>query len=258
LPLFAKHFKIKINMKRLVVCSFALLSVVSAVNAQTKKAPVKAPVKKAVAAAPVMKNLLDSFSYAAGLNIANNMKEQGISNVNPAMMQRAINDVFQNKPTLLTHEVASMKLQEQLAAFQQKKSAGEKAKGEAFLAENKKRKGVISLPNGLQYEVISAGEAGGAKPTAADTVVVHYAGTLIDGKPFDSSIERGEPATFPVGGVIRGWTEILQIMPKGAKWKVFIPSDLAYGDRGAGAAIPPGATLVFEINLLDIKPAAVK
>lgn len=242
-------------MKQLVVCSLALLSVISSVNAQTKKAPVKAPVKLAVPNT-VMKNLLDSFSYAAGLNIAANMKEQGISNINPALMQRAINDVFQNKPKLLTPEIANMKLQEQLAAFSHKKSAVEKAKGQAFLAENKKRNGVISLPNGLQYEVLTAGDPNAIKPTAADTVVVHYVGTLIDGKGFDSSVERGEPATFPVGGVIRGWTEILQLMPKGSKWKVYIPSDLAYGDRGAGGAIPPGATLIFEINLLDVKPAS--
>lgn len=224
-------------------------------NAQVKKSVAKPAAKPSVTVV-VMKNLLDSFSYAAGLNIAGNMKEQGINKVNAAMMQRAINDVFENKPKLLTPEMANTKLQEQLAAFATNKSAGEKAKGSAFMAQNKTKPGIKTLPNGLQYEIITAGDPAGAKPSAADTVVVHYAGTLIDGKPFDSSIERGEPATFPVGGVIRGWTEILQMMPKGSKWKVFIPSDLAYGDRGAGHAIPPGATLIFEINLLDIKPAA--
>lgn len=243
-------------MKHFVVCSFAFFSVVSSVNAQTKKATVKLPIKAAVTNT-VMKNLLDSFSYAAGLNIAKNMKEQGISKINPALMQRAINDVFQNKSKLLTPEIANMKLQEQLAAFSHKKSAGEKAKGQAFLAENKKRNGVVTLPNGLQYEVLTAGDPNAIKPTAADTVVVHYVGTFIDGKAFDSSVERGEPATFPVGGVIRGWTEILQLMPKGSKWKVCIPSDLAYGDGGR-PGIAPGATLIFEINLLDVKPAASK
>ena len=146
-------------------------------------------------------------------------------------------------------------LQQKLQEFAQKKSSAQKAKGEAFLAVNKTKPGVTSLANGLQYEVLKAGEANGAKPTAADTVVVHYTGTLIDGTKFDASVDRGEPATFPVGGVIRGWTEILQLMTKGAKWKVAIPSDLAYGDRGAGGAIAPGAALVFEIELLDIKPA---
>lgn len=239
-------------MKYLVVCCLAFSAILS-VNAQAKKSPVKTPVTGVIQNI-ILKNLLDSFSYAAGMNIAVNMKQQGISKINPAIMQRAINDVFQNKPKLLTHEIAGMKLQEQLAAFTQKKSAAEKAKGVAFLMENKKRNGVISLPNGLQYEILTAGDSSAVRPTAADTVVVHYAGTLIEGgEPFDSSIKRGEPATFPVAGVIRGWTEILQLMTKGSNWKVYIPSDLAYGDRGAGAAIPPGATLIFEINLLDIK-----
>ena len=242
-------------MKSVIAVAAALVICLS-IQAQVKKPVAKTPAKPAVTVV-VMKNLLDSFSYAAGLNIAGNMKEQGISKINPAMLQRAINDVFENKPKLLTPEMANVKLQEQLAGFAANKSAGEKSKGQAFLAKNKTRAGVKTLPNGLQYEVLTAGDPAAPKPTAADTVVVHYAGTLTDGKPFDSSIERGEPATFPVGGVIRGWTEILQMMPKGSKWKVFIPSDLAYGDRGAGHAIPPGATLIFEINLLDIKPAGI-
>lgn len=242
-------------MKRLIMMA-AGLTIALSINAQTKKPLAKPAVKPSVTVV-VMKNLLDSFSYAAGLNIAGNMKEQGIHKVNAAMMQRAIIDVFENKPKLLTPEMANLKLQEQLAAFASKKSEGEKSKGQAFLLQNKTRAGVITLPNGLQYEVLTAGDPAGPKPTAADTVVVHYAGTLIDGKPFDSSIERGEPATFPVGGVIRGWTEILQLMTKGSKWKVFIPSELAYGDRGAGHAIPPGSTLIFEINLIDIKTAGL-
>ena len=242
-------------MIRIVVCSVAMFALITPVLAQTKKAPVNATVVK-TEPKPVMKNLLDSFSYAAGLNIAANMKHQGISEVNPVLMQRAINDVFQNKTPLLTQEIANMKLQEQLAAFQAKKSGAEKVKAQAFLDANKRRAGVTVLPNGLQYEVLKAGNPNEIKPKATDTVVVHYTGTLIDGKPFDSSVERGEPATFPVGGVIRGWTEILQMMPKGSKWKVFIPSDLAYGDRGAGADIAPGAALVFEIELIDVKPSS--
>jgi FKBP-type peptidyl-prolyl cis-trans isomerase FklB len=117
---------------------------------------------------------------------------------------------------------------------------------------------VITLPNGLQYEILKAGDATARKPLATDTVVVNYKGTLVDGTEFDNSFTRGEPATFPVNGVIRGWTEILQLMPKGSHWKVFIPSELGYGDRGAGGAIPPGAALVFEIVLEDIKGAAIK
>ncbi len=246
-------------MKKTALCLMAVVTVSFAVNAQTKKPvtkPVAKPVAKSVVVAPLMKNGIDSFSYAVGLNIATSMQQQGVTKINGTLMQKAIDDVLNNRKKSLTEEQANMCLQQKIQEFAQKKSSGEKMKGDAFLAANKKRPGVISLPNGMQYEIITAGEPNGMKPTAADTVVVHYIGTLIDGTKFDASVDRGEPATFPVGGVIRGWTEILQLMTKGAKWKVAIPSDLAYGDRGAGGQIPPGAALVFEINLLEIKPAA--
>lgn len=239
-------------MKKILVLSAAYLFVISA-NAQVKKAGANPPVKPQ----PVkLKNMIDSFSYAAGMNIAANMKEQGITEINASLMARAMEDAIKNRPTLFTQEQANMTLQEKLQEFTKKKSGAEKAKGEAFLNENKKRSGVISLPSGLQYEILQSGEANGMKPSASDTVVVHYAGTLIDGKEFDSSVKRGEPATFPVNGVIRGWVEILQLMSKGDKWKVYIPSELGYGDHGAGGSIAPGAALIFEINLIDIKPAA--
>lgn len=198
---------------------------------------------------------MDSFSYAAGLNIAENMKSQGISGLNSFFMMMAFEDVLNNKPLLLTAEQANMTLQQKLQEFSKKKSDALKAKGLAFLAENKMKKGVIALPSGLQYEVIKAGDPNGIKPTAADTVVVDYVGTLIDGTEFDNSIKRGEPATFPLGGVIKGWTEIVQLMTKGSKWKVYIPSELGYGERGAGGSIPPYSTLIFEITLIDIKQA---
>ena len=245
-------------IKNLLVC-FIALACYSGTFAQPKK-----PVAKntTVSPSPAMKTLLDTFSYAAGLSIAQNMKDQGITSLNAEMMKRAIDDVFKNRKPLMSHELATNKLQEQMQKFMEKKSAaeaaqagGEKAKGTAFMNENKKRKEVTTLPNGLQYEVLKAGDANGAKPLAVDTVVVHYTGTLIDGTKFDSSVDRGEPASFPLNGVIRGWTEILQLMPKGSKWKVTIPSDLAYGDRGAGGTIKPGSTLIFDIELLDIKPA---
>lgn len=247
-------------MKKTALCLMAVVTVTFGANAQTTKPGVKKPVSKTtpakrVLAAPLLKNGMDSFSYAVGVNIASSMKEQGITNVNGALIQKAMDDVFKSRPTSLTLEQCSMTLQQKLQEFQQKKSSAQKAKGEAFLAANRAKPGVKVLPNGLQYEILKAGEQGGTKPTAADTVVVHYVGTLIDGTKFDASTDRGEPATFPVGGVIRGWTEILQLMTKGAKWKVAIPSDLAYGDRGAGGAIAPGAALIFEIELLDIKPA---
>jgi FKBP-type peptidyl-prolyl cis-trans isomerase FklB len=130
-------------------------------------------------------------------------------------------------------------------------AAENKTKGEAFLAENKKKEGVVTLPSGLQYKILKAGE--GPKPTAEDSVKCNYRGTLIDGKEFDSSYKRNEPATFPVKGVIKGWTEALQLMPVGSKWQLFIPPDLAYGERGAGELIQPEATLIFEVELLSIE-----
>ncbi len=241
-------------MKKFVVCLMALSAVTYAVNAQTKKTTAKTTVATKTAT-PVLKNLLDSFSYAAGINIATNMKTQGISHINTAMMVKAIDDEFKNNPKLMTPEQCSQKLQEQMQSFSQKKSAGEIARGKAFLASNKTRPGVISLPSGVQYEILKAGVADGLKPMAIDTVVVHYRGTLVDGTEFDATMGKGDPITYQANGFIKGWTDILQMMTKGAHWKVYIPSDLAYGERGSGA-VPPGATLIFEINLIDIKPAA--
>lgn len=243
-------------MKTLAIVALLLISC-DIVNAQVNKTtPKPAP------AQPVMKTLLDTFSYAAGISIAQNMKDQGITNISAEWMKRAIDDVFKNKPKLMSPDLCNQKLQEQMQVFIEKKNAEEAAKagvekaaGEAFLANNKKRKEVVALPNGLQYEVIRPGEPDGIKPQAIDTVVVHYTGTLIDGTKFDSSIDRNEPTSFPLNGVIRGWTEILQLMPKGSKWRVYIPSDLGYGDRGAGGLIKPGSTLIFDIELLDVKPA---
>jgi FKBP-type peptidyl-prolyl cis-trans isomerase FklB len=239
------------------ICLFALaLTVSQAVDAQTKKTNPSKPVKTELA--NPLKNGLDSFSYSVGVSIAQNMKDQGIENLNLPLMMQAFDDVFKNKKTLMSSEQCNSTLQQKLQEYNQKKSSAQKEKGIEFLAANKKREGVISLANGLQYEVLTAGNPAGMKPTAADTVVVHYVGTLIDGKEFDNSVKRGEPATFPLGGVIRGWTEILQLMTVGSKWKVYIPSELGYGERGAGATIPAYSTLVFEINLLDIKPAVKK
>lgn len=238
---------------------FLALTVGCAVNvtAQTKPAVKKTTSTKItpVVSGPQLKNSLDSFSYALGMNVAQNVKEQGMNSVNSALIQRAFDDVFKGKPELFSPEVAMNILQAEMHKVTANKSAGEKAKGTAFLAENKKRKGVITLPDGLQYEILKEGEPNGIKPRAIDTVKVDYVGTTIGGEEFDSSIKRGEPTEFPLNGVIKGWTEILQLMPVGSKWKVFIPSDLAYGDRGAGAAIPPGATLIFEITLHEVKVA---
>ena len=252
-------------MKKTTIGIFVLLFVGMTTQAQTKPAPKPVaktsakPAAKPAVVAPLLKSGLDSFSYAVGLNIAASMKQQGVTSVNGTAMQKAIDDVLKNRTTLLTNEQANMTLQEKLQEYAMNKSNAEKERANLYLANNKKKPGVISLPNGLQYEVITAGDPNGMKPTPADTVVVHYSGKLIgETLPFDESYGRGEPASFPLNGVIRGWTEILQLMTKGAKWKVTIPSDLGYGDRGAGAAIPPGATLIFDIELLDIKPAVIQ
>ena len=240
-------------MKKVFIYVIAAACTAGVVSAQSKS-----PVKKGTAAMPaksLMKNLNDSFSYAAGMNIALSMKDQGITNLNNALLQKGLQDVFNNQKLLLTKEQANMCLQTQLQIFAKKKGDEQKAKGNLFLTANKLHKGVIVLPSGLQYQILEAGDPAGIKPTAADTVVVDYAGSSIDGIEFENSIKNGQPATFQVGGVISGWTEILQLMTKGAHWKVVIPSELGYGERGRGAAIPPNSVLVFEITLKDIKPA---
>ncbi len=249
-------------MKRifLTVCAFAITGI--SVTAQTKAKP-KAPAKPAATAAAKLgaaafKNTSDSFSYALGMNVANNLKQQGIEDISYAAMQRAMEDIFKKRTCSLNDQQANMVIQERLQANSLKKSGAEKAKSAAFLEANKKRAGVITLPSGLQYEVIKKGDGASPMPKLTDTVVANYAGTLIDGKEFDNSYKRGEPLTIPVGSVIRGWTEILQLMHTGDKFKVYIPSELGYGERGAGADIPPGATLIFDMELLGIKPAVVK
>ena len=203
----------------------------------------------------VMKNNIDTFSYAVGMNVAQSMKNQGVDHINGALLVSAMEDVFGGKQTKLTEEMANENLQSTIQAYMKKKADAAREKEQGFFTENKKRPGVIALPNGLQYEVVKSGN-GGSKPKAVDTVKVNYRGTLTDGTEFDNSYKRGEPAEFPLNGVIRGWTEILQLMSVGDSWKVYIPSELGYGERGAGGAIPGNATLIFEIELLDIKPAS--
>ena len=247
-------------MKKILFCAVLGCFSQSVLHAQDNKVKNKTiPVKpcKEKPSPLGLESGLDSLSYAIGINIANDLQQRGIEELNLDVMKKGFEDVLKNKPQLLTKEQCGMTLQQKLQEFAQKKSMAMKQKGIDFLNKNKERKEVISLPNGLQYEVLQSGEENGMKPKAVDTVVVDYVGTLIDGKEFDNSIKRGEPATFPLNGVIKGWTEILQLMTKGSKWKVYIPSELGYGDRGAGGTIPPGSVLIFEINLRDIKPAGV-
>ena len=197
------------------------------------------------------KSSRDSFSYALGLSMANFYKQQGITDINNEMMLKAINDVKNGKPALDDQQANACIMNHMQAARSQKASGAKKA-GQAFLAQNKTKQGVVTLPSGLQYQVLREGT--GPKPTANDQVKCHYIGSFIDGKEFESSYTNNQPATFPVGGVIRGWTEALQLMPVGSKWKLYIPSELGYGDADNGP-IAGGSTLVFEVELLEIVKA---
>ena len=199
----------------------------------------------------------DKVSYALGMNIAASLRRQPIE-INPDVLAQGLKDGMAGGKTLMTEDEARATLTQLQAEMQTKQAEkmrlateNNKKEGEAFLAANKTKEGVVTLPSGLQYKILKAGT--GPKPTASDTVVCNYRGTLINGTEFDSSYKRGEPATFPVGGVIKGWTEALQLMPVGSKWQLFIPPDMAYGTRGAGGDIGPNATLIFEVELLSIQ-----
>jgi FKBP-type peptidyl-prolyl cis-trans isomerase FklB len=225
--------------------------------AQTPAAPTPQTAPAASQNNPALPTQKDKVSYAIGMNIGNGLRKQGVD-VDPNLLKQGLQDTLSGGKTLLSEDEARATLtdfQNEMRKKQQEKmqQAAEtnKKDGEAFLAANKAKAGVVTLPSGLQYKVLTPGA--GAKPTASDSVVCNYRGTLIDGKEFDSSYKRGEPATFPVGGVIKGWTEALQLMPVGSKWQLVIPSDLAYGARGQGPDIGPDSTLVFEVELLSIQ-----
>ncbi len=192
----------------------------------------------------------DTVAYALGVSIAENLKMQGLDSVNIEALCQGMMDV-RGATAKMDAEKANAYLNAYFGKRQAKKSEAQKVDGEKFLAENKNKPGVVTLPDGLQYVVMKEGT--GPKPKATDKVKTHYHGTLIDGTVFDSSVDRGEPITFPVGGVIKGWTEALQLMNVGSKWKLFIPSDLAYGEQGAGGVIAPYATLIFEVELISIE-----
>jgi FKBP-type peptidyl-prolyl cis-trans isomerase len=204
-----------------------------------------------------LKTPKDKNSYAMGMNIGTGLRKQSID-IDPAILARGLKDAFSNGKTLLTEDEekailtqlqGEMRKKQQEAAL--KVGEANKSEGLAFLLANKTKDGVVALPSGLQYKVLQEGT--GPKPTATDQVVCNYRGTLLDGTEFDSSYKRGQPVTFPVTGVIKGWTEALQLMPVGSKWQLFIPADLAYGDRGAGPQIGPNATLIFEVELVSIQ-----
>jgi len=195
-------------------------------------------------------NDVDSVSYSLGVNIGENIKAQ-FPDIDLKNFELAIKDVLDNKKEPKISGADAQKIiQDFFKKQQEKASESIIEEGEKFLEDNKKRNGVITLESGLQYEILKSGE--GAKPSLEDQVTTHYHGTLIDGTVFDSSVERGQPATFPVGGVIKGWTEALQLMAVGSKWKLFVPYSLAYGERGAGPQIGPYTTLIFEVELIKI------
>ena len=193
---------------------------------------------------------MEKISYALGLNIGSNLIGAGVKEIDFAKFFKAIEDSMGQKELEMSVEEAQQLLNSYFGEIQEKQAESQIKAGAVFLAENAKREGVTTLESGLQYEIITEGN--GEKPTEDQSVVCHYHGTLIDGTVFDSSVQRGEPATFGVGQVIRGWVEALQLMPVGSKWKLFIPHDLAYGAQGAGQAIAPYSALVFEVELIDI------
>ena len=206
---------------------------------------------------PAFKSQKEKISYALGVNIGKAMKQEGMD-IDLTVLLKGIEDARGDGKLAMTDEELAatfQAFQKEMAAKQAEKgkmlAEKNKTEGETFLAENKKKEGVTTLPSGLQYKVIKAGT--GKTPKAEDTVVTHYRGTLLDGTEFDSSIKRGEPATFNVKEVIPAWTEALQLMKVGDKWQLFVPAALGYGEEGAGRMIGPNATLVFEVELLEIK-----
>jgi FKBP-type peptidyl-prolyl cis-trans isomerase len=232
-------------MKKILFVALCL-AVLKADAQKTKPAPVKKP----VATTPPLKNLTDSASYAMGVSMATFYAQQGVQNINPALVSQAIRDVYAKKNLAISDAQCNDIIMKLMDNRQQEKLKPSIAASKKFLEANKKRPGVKTTESGLQYEVITEGT--GPKPTAADEVTVNYVGTLMDGTEFDNSYKRGQPISFNLGGVIKGWTEGVQLMPVGSKYKFYIPYELGYGLHGTGP-IPGAATLVFEVELLSIK-----
>ncbi|HEY6271035.1 MAG TPA: FKBP-type peptidyl-prolyl cis-trans isomerase [Terriglobales bacterium] len=243
----------------LILTAMAALCIVAAMG-QNSAVP-NAPAPKNQAGQPdnsPFKTPKEKQSYALGMNIGDTLHRQSID-IDLAIFQQGIKDAIGGGKTQMSEEEAShvlTQLQAEVRAKAEEKqkqlAATNKTAGDAFLAANKTKEGVVTTPSGLQYKILTPGN--GPKPLATDTVSVNYRGTLIDGKEFDSSYKRGQPATFPVNGVIKGWTEVLQLMPVGSKWQVFIPANLAYGEQQRGPDISPNSTLIFDVELLSIKP----
>lgn len=196
---------------------------------------------------------MDKLSYSLGMMLAENLKQQGFTDIQEEDLKNGLDDAFSGKQPQVSATEAQTIINDYFQNKQAETFKSNVEEGKQFLSENGKKEGVVTLPSGLQYKVTVEGS--GAIPAATDEVTTHYEGRLLDGTIFDSSIKRGQPATFPVNGVIQGWQEALQLMPIGSKWTLYVPSELAYGERGAGQDIQPYSTLIFDIELLDKKPA---
>jgi len=222
-------------MKKLIVTLGVLSAATFSANAQIK-----------------LKSTLDSISYSIGVNIARSLQQQSLDSIDPYIMVKGINDLLGSRQLDVEESKGGMLIQRYMQDTKNKKLNENKGISEKFLAQNKTKKGIITTASGLQYEILTKGT--GPIPKSTDKVTVHYVGTLIDGRKFDSSIDRGQPATFPVTGVIKGWVEALQMMPVGSKWKLYIPSDLAYGQNPQpGGIIEPNMALLFEVELIKIE-----
>lgn len=235
-------------MKKIFVAGLAVFTL--SASAQKKTPPKKTTPVKSTPVTSAFKNLGDSASYAIGLTVANFYKQQGFKNLNTALIAKAITDIQSNRKPVMDEAQANEIIMFYIDPEMRNRVMPVIEAGKTFMANNKKRAGVKTTASGIQYEVLK--DAQGAKPLATDTVVVNYAGTLINGTEFDNSAKAGKPIEFPLNRVIRGWTEGLQLMPVGSKYKFYIPYNLAYGVNGTGP-IPGGATLIFEVELLQIK-----
>lgn len=247
-----------------ILSLFVLGAFVSFTQAQAQpstKAPLKKPspiktatkpVAKVAASAAIFKSSADSASYALGIRIAQNLKSQGLDPLVAAMFQKGISDGFAGKKSVIADELLDLCIGNYQQKLSAEKSSVAREAGKAFQAKMAKKPGVVTLPSGLQYEIIKNG-TDTVKPKLTNKVKCHYHGTVISGEIFDSSVERGEPVTFPLGNVILGWQEGLQLMTVGSKWKFYVPADLAYGDQQKGDKIAPGSLLIFEVELLGVE-----
>lgn len=243
-------------MKKAVLILAAIALIFTSADAKEKKEKKSKKTQASAVVEPVFKNDVDSMSYALGMNVGNDFAKNlkgipgGKSNID--LLIKGFATAMKGDSTLMTAELAGEYFKDYITKAQTKEQDAKKLEGQQFLSENMTKEGVKTTESGLQYQILTAAE--GPKPKATDSVEVHYQGFLLDGTKFDSSVDRGEPITFPLNQVIPGWTEGVQLMSVGSKYKFFVPYQLGYGEKGAGGVIPPFATLIFEVELLNIKP----